>query len=739
MKNGKFNKIVLYFVIGTIILVSGFTGKTLNEVSKRNHQDHAASQGEIVVIFNKEIKEEELLTLTASLPAPVEVVRHLGNYALLYIEDSTKYQDILNNLRKNSIVTAAQENSGIASMGFSDDTYADSQWAIDNPGHYIYLTETGNEERPAIEGVDMDVTEAWKLSNEGSSNKREVVVAIIDTGVDYLHPDLAENMWINENEIPGDGIDNDNNGYIDDVYGWDFYNGDASVCHYKYSPEYDKNLSLPEDNDDHGTHVAGIIGAVANNRIGVAGIASNIDIKIMTLKINGGQKGTGYISGAVEAVKYATMMGADICNMSWGTNEYTEVLKQVMMESDMLFIAAAGNTGTNNNGAPIYPASLGLDNLISVTFINSVGNLTGLSNYGVSSIDLAAPGEDIISTLVGSYASMSGSSMAAPHVTAVAAMLYAYADNLYPVNIRDIIINNIKPLRGLEGYVKSPGIPSAYMAEMASDSLIKDTEPPTLSLETVYNKNEMIIPIYSEDQGGSKIRVLRWMFGEKTAKEFRRGITGAVVIDNKINVTKAGVYTFYAADYAGNETIKTYEVKEDTTAPKITASYTVAGSYQSRSITSKVSDNQSGINKAEFMAGIKAAADFLPAEAGTEIKLKNGKGTFKVKKDGIYTICVTDNRGNSTVRQIQVNTVKATAVKFARSKVTLKVNEQYTTWTYLKPFNTTDIITYTSSDKKIATVTSAGEIKALKAGKVYITAKTSSGIKAVCEITVTKK
>jgi subtilisin family serine protease len=594
------------------------------------------------------------------------------------------------------------------------------------------------EEKTSAKDVDMDVPEAWKLAAEKKNNKREVVIAVIDTGIDYKHPDLADHMWVNKNEIPADGIDNDNNGYVDDIYGWDFYNNDSSVCHYKYNPEYETNLSNPEDNDDHGTHVAGIIGAVANNNIGIAGVASNIDVKIMSLKINGGTKGTGNISSAVEAIKYATMMGADICNMSWGTSQYTDALKQVMKESDMLFVAAAGNSGTNDDSTPVYPASLKLDNLISVTFINSEGKLTKYSNYGADTVDLAAPGDNILSTIVGSYATMSGSSMAAPQVTAIAAMIYAGSDNLYPSNIRSMILKNTKPLKNLEGYVKSPGIPSAYLLESSSDRLVMDAKPPQLSFKTIYNGNEMQIPVKALDQGGSGIRVLKWIIGERTMEDFQRGINGEAVNDSKINVSKAGYYTFYASDYAGNETVKTYQVKDDTTAPRITSSFKVDNSYKSRTITAAISDAQSGIRKVKYMTGTKSAADFLAANAGTEIKLKSGWGSFAVKKDGIYTIYASDNRGNSTVKQLQVKTVKATEIKFVQSKLTFKKGHQYIIAAYVKPLDTTDAITYSCSDRTVAKVTGSGLIKTLKSGKVYITVKTSSGKKAVCEITIQK-
>lgn len=697
------------------------------------------ANGEIVVIFNQDISDVNLKLLLQQYGDKVTLVRHIEDYALLSVKDSRQYQSVLESIQRNPQVSAAQENDSVSLLSFSNDTYAGTQWAIENPGYYTYLSEIGQSQREAVEDVDMDVQEAWEALSEMETTGHEVVVAVVDTGVDYSHPDLINSMWVNEEEISGDNTDNDNNGYVDDVYGWDFYNNDSSVCHYIYSNKYKKYLANPDDNDDHGTHVAGIIGATANNSIGIAGIASNVDVKIMSLKINGGKDARGSISGAIEAIKYATKMGADICNLSWGTTQYSATLEQVMKESDMLFVAAAGNTGSNNDDNPIYPACLNLDNLIAVTFINAEGELTDLSNYGTDTVDLAAPGEDIFSTIVGSYAIMTGSSMAAPQVTGIAALLYSGSDHLYAVNVKELIMRNRKELPGLENYIKVGGIPSAYNAVVDSSNLIPDTYAPTIKFETIYNMGDMLVPVFVEDQGDSHIRVVKWLFGIKTAKDFGRGTNGTTVEGNQIIVSKSGPYTFYAADYAGNETVKTYDIQEDITAPKLTAAYTVANNYKSRSITVKVSDKQSGIKRVKYMSGKKTAEEFLPADAGTQIELTDGIATFKVKKDGTYTIFASDYRGNLKTITIVIKTVKATGIKFASTKKTVSVGEKFTLRAFVKPVDTTDRITYTSSDESIITVTSKGTVKALAEGNAYITAKTSSGLKVVCKITVNPK
>ena len=286
-------------------------------------------------------------------------------------------------------------------------------------------------------------------------HKRPVTVAVIDTGIDASHPDLASSMWVNTDEIPGDGIDNDGNGYADDINGWNFLDNNNVL----YSGKF----------DSHGTHAAGTIAASKDDG-GIAGIADNSYVKLMSLKALGGENGRGTPETVMAAIRYAEANGAQICNLSFGSQGCTDEMATLMKESSMLFIVAAGNgddneIGYNIDNYPVYPASLPYDNILTVGNLMFNGKLDKSSNYGPISVDIAAPGTYILSTIPEqSYAFMSGTSMAAPMVTGIAAMVYSARPELNVLDVKNILIASAHKLDTLNGRVLSGGMVDANAA-----------------------------------------------------------------------------------------------------------------------------------------------------------------------------------------------------------------------------------------------------------------------------------
>ncbi len=337
-----------------------------------------------------------------------------------------------------------------------DDTSFSSLWGMNNTGQTGGTIDT-----------DIDAPEAWDIQQGSMSS----VVGIIDTGIDYTHPDLYLNVWINQGEIPGtlasslsdvdlDGLitfrdlnaaansdyvsDLNNNGYIDggdlladtdwadgfdgsdplgyvdDLLGWDFVNNDNN----------------PFDDHSHGTHVAGTIGGIGNNGIGVAGV--NWQVQMIGLKFLSGA-GSGTTNDAIEAIQYATAIGADLTSNSWGGGGFSTPLYDAIAASgdaNMLFVAAAGNASSNNDVFPEFPGSYDLPNIISVAATDHNDNYAGFSSYGATTVDLAAPGVNILSsTPGGTYQSFNGTSMATPHVAGTAALLLAEAEDIGLTNV----------------------------------------------------------------------------------------------------------------------------------------------------------------------------------------------------------------------------------------------------------------------------------------------------------------
>ncbi|ABB31432.1 peptidase S8 and S53 subtilisin kexin sedolisin [Geobacter metallireducens RCH3] len=267
---------------------------------------------------------------------------------------------------------------------------------------------------------------AW----DNTTGSAGVVVAVIDSGVDYNHPDLKANMWINQAELNGKpGIDDDGDGVVDDIYGYNGVNNNGN----------------PMDNNGHGTHVAGTIGAVGNNGIGVAGV--NWTVKIMACKFLDAN-GSGYTSDAIECLQYVKKMksrGVNIVatNNSWGGGGYSRALYDTInSQRDILFITAAGNAAANNDTTPSYPADYNLPNIIAVAATTSTDGLASFSNYGRRTVMVGAPGYSILSTYPNNqYAYLSGTSMATPHVTGLAALIKAKYPTMDWRGIKNLILS----------------------------------------------------------------------------------------------------------------------------------------------------------------------------------------------------------------------------------------------------------------------------------------------------------
>ena len=327
-------------------------------------------------------------------------------------------------------------------LSIPNDEFFSDQWSFNN---------TGQLGGPP--GADIDAPGAWGIST-GSDR---VIVAVIDTGVLYTHSDLSSNIWKNTGEIPGNGIDDDHNGYVDDIRGWNFVN----------------NSSDPIDDNSHGTHVSGTIGAVGNNTIGVAGV--NWQVKIMPLKAFG-YMGDAETSDIIKSIEYANANGASVISNSWGDVRFSQGLKDAIDASPAVVVCAAGNSPElpepNNDIVPVYPASYDSVNIISVAATDAIDQLASFSHYGQMSVDLGAPGTNILSTYSdGYYGYNMGTSMATPHVSGVAALVKAVNPHLTNVQIKDIILNNIDYNSSLSGKVNTSGRLNAYKAVLAAQRM----------------------------------------------------------------------------------------------------------------------------------------------------------------------------------------------------------------------------------------------------------------------------
>ncbi|MFQ5454915.1 MAG: S8 family serine peptidase [Nitrospirota bacterium] len=347
------------------------------------------------------------------------------------------------------LVEYAEPNYIIHEAVSPDDPGFSEQWGLENTGQNGGLID-----------ADINAVSAWNIE----TGNKDVIVAIIDSGVDITHPDLINNIYTNTGEIPGNGIDDDGNGFIDDLHGWDFVDAD----------------NIPQDGRGHGTHVAGIIAATGNNMTGVSGIAWNVSI--LPLKFINDCCGQGTLLDVVSAINYAIAMNADVINASWGSYDFSLALKDIIKAANnagILFAAASGNDSLDTDTTPLYPAGYNLPNIISVASTDRFDNRSSFSNFGIKSVDLGSPGSSILSTRptnpatisFGSppaglnpteYGTISGTSMATPFVAGTAALIISQYPGATVQYMRSKILGGTEPLSSLNGITATGGRLNAF-------------------------------------------------------------------------------------------------------------------------------------------------------------------------------------------------------------------------------------------------------------------------------------
>lgn len=340
--------------------------------------------------------------------------------------------------------------------GEAVESNAVSNWAFFNDGSLQYEDNelswySDMETVHAVEGIDINLPFA---DRDTYAYTKECIIALVDTGVDITHPALQGGLWKNKGEIPGDGIDNDGNGYIDDTDGWNFYKDSHVMYNSRSSTE-----------DAHGTHLAGTMVANDDSFVGIAG---GVDaVRLMPIKTVGGINQTGTVENLIRGIRYAEQNGAAICNISLGFAKWNDEVYQVMKDSNMLFVVVAGNGEADTHGSgfglettPRYPACYALNNVIVVANIKCDGKLHYSSNYSKSYVDLAAPGTMIYSTSThkSGYETMTGTSMAAPMVSAAAALVYASHEDWDICQVKQALLESCTKLNTLHGVVKSGGM-----------------------------------------------------------------------------------------------------------------------------------------------------------------------------------------------------------------------------------------------------------------------------------------
>ena len=417
--------VALTLLPATPLLQAGMLGDKSNWDHVFARRDREAREAEILVRF-----KDGVSAATKDAKHAAEGNRKLREFRRsglhhVRISPAQPVQEALQAYAADPDVLTVEANFLVRAQALPNDNGFPFQWSLQNTGQTL-----------GTAGADIKAPQAW----DRGTGSDEVVVMVLDSGIDYTHPDLAANMWVNPLEIPGNGIDDDGNGYVDDVHGIDVINGDGD----------------PMDDNGHGTHVAGIIGAVGNNAIGITGVAWKV--KLIACKMLD-DKGEGTVDKAVECLDYARALKARGVKIVVTNNSYGEVGpapaalgEAIFAQPDILFVGAAGNFGVDNDVTDYFPGNFALPNVLSVAATDYRDALPRFSGFGRRTVHLGAPGVDVISTLPSeAYVSGTGTSQSAPHVAGVVALLKSQNPLLDSRAIRNLILTGGDPVPSLEG------------------------------------------------------------------------------------------------------------------------------------------------------------------------------------------------------------------------------------------------------------------------------------------------
>lgn len=387
-----------------------------------------AEPGELIVGFESNTTAAQSRAAVNEADASIEQRLTQADAAVVQLDSGQSVADALAELRSSDEVAFAEPNYTLRATAMTGDQLltGGTLWNL----------------------LKIKTPQAWDVS-DGSG----VVVAVTDSGVDAANPELAARLWANPREV-ANGVDDDENGIVDDLHGADFTTGDGD----------------PDDEEGHGTHVSGTIGAAANDGRGNVGVAPGA--QVMALKFLDGQ-GAGNVGDAITAIDYAVANGATVINASWGGAPYSKGLEDAILRANTagaVFVAAAGNESVNNDHEPSYPAAYDLPNTITVAATDNRNRLGSFSNYGAGNVDLAAPGVSVVSNVGSGYEAWNGTSMAAPHVSGVAALVKSHQPSAGAGDVVSAVLRGAKPVKRLRGVVTTGGVLNAKRALTAIDN-----------------------------------------------------------------------------------------------------------------------------------------------------------------------------------------------------------------------------------------------------------------------------